>query len=261
MALANPETDNSSADLVEAVSKDSSSIPKQVVEQGGLRQPDMRFASILSKRTAPAKIKGGDIFEPKYWSLSQSSFNISESPQVRVRERTDERIHTQPQSQANAHAQAPSPITVRQGSKGSAIQDKSQPQPQSSPEPLAAAYTFVGRMIDGKEVSLFLIKNDRTYVVKVNDVLDNTYRVDKITNVDATLTYLPNNTQQTLTFNSTTVGSSALVDEPDVADSSLASLPVVPQPPQGTNQPIQQPIREHAPEGSLGLPAVSATAP
>lgn len=81
------------------------------------------------------------------------------------------------------------------------------PPPPSAP---ALPFTFVGRMIDENNIVLFLSNNGRQYTVKENDVLDNTYRLEKITNNNAVLTYLPMNIQQTLAFNSTAIGSSAL---------------------------------------------------
>lgn len=73
------------------------------------------------------------------------------------------------------------------------------------PQPTAPTlpFTFIGRMLDGTEITVFLSKGDRRYTVKEKDVLDDTYRVDKITEGEAVLTYLPLNTQQTLSFNST----------------------------------------------------------
>jgi hypothetical protein len=74
----------------------------------------------------------------------------------------------------------------------------------------AMPYVFAGRMIDKSEVTLFLLGNSRPILAKVNDVIDGLYRVDKITNANAVMTYLPTNTQQTVFFNSTAIGSSAL---------------------------------------------------
>lgn len=84
--------------------------------------------------------------------------------------------------------------------------DSSPPQPAAPSLP----FTFIGRVIDRNEVTLFLYKNGRQYSVKVNDLLEETYRVDRITDGSALLTYLPTNVQQELVFNSTAVGSSAL---------------------------------------------------
>ena len=61
-------------------------------------------------------------------------------------------------------------------------------------------------MIDGDQVILFLSKNGKQYTVKEGDVLEEAYRLDKVANTSAVLTYLPMNVQQTLTFNSTAIG-------------------------------------------------------
>ena len=75
------------------------------------------------------------------------------------------------------------------------------------PAPVAPAlpFIFIGRMIDGNDVVLYLLKNGRQYSAKVNDTLDDSYRVDKIIDKLAVLTYLPMNVQQTMDFNSTAV--------------------------------------------------------
>lgn len=102
------------------------------------------------------------------------------------------------------------------------------PPPPAPPSAPQLPFTFIGRMIDGNKVVLFLSKNNRQYAVKVNDVLDDTYRMDKITDNNAVLTYLPMNIQQTLAFNSTAVGISAL--------SAPASIALIQVPQQSTEQ-------------------------
>lgn len=96
------------------------------------------------------------------------------------------------------------------------------PPPPSAP---SLPFTFIGRMIDENIAVLFLSKNGRQYTVKESDVLDNTYRLEKITDNNAVLTYLPMNIQQTLAFNSTAVGSSTL----NASASTTTMLPA-PQP-------------------------------
>lgn len=89
------------------------------------------------------------------------------------------------------------------------------------PEPTVAPpmpFSFIGRMIDGKEVTLFLSRNGRQFASKVAETLDNTYRIDEITVTDATFTYLPTGTQQRLMFNSSSIGSSTL-------GTSISSIP------------------------------------
>lgn len=81
------------------------------------------------------------------------------------------------------------------------------PPPPSAPQ---LPFTFIGRLIDGNDVTLYLSKNNQQYSAKLSDVLDGTYKVDKITSKSAVLTYLPLNIQQELVFNSTAIGISAL---------------------------------------------------
>lgn len=68
------------------------------------------------------------------------------------------------------------------------------------PAPVAPAFpfTFLGRMIENNDTTLFLTKQDQSYTVKLNDVLEHNYRVDKIDNDQVIFTYLPLNIQQTL---------------------------------------------------------------
>ena len=98
------------------------------------------------------------------------------------------------------------------------------PPPPPSAPPLP--FVFLGRMIDKGEVTVFLSKNGLQYTAKVNDILDDTYRVESITADNAVLTYIPLNIQQTLVFNSTAIGSSAMSDVMSLdASYSLRSAP------------------------------------
>lgn len=87
------------------------------------------------------------------------------------------------------------------------------PPPQPAAPPLQVV--FIGRMVDGSCVTLFLSRNGRQYAVKEGDMLDDTYRVDKIGEIDAILTYMPTNTQQTLFFNISATGN-ALINASDM---------------------------------------------
>lgn len=102
------------------------------------------------------------------------------------------------------------------------------------PQPTAPAlpFTFIGRMLDGNEVIVFILKNDRNYTVKEKDVLDDTYRVDKIGESEAVLTYLPTNTQQTLSFN-TTPAANALISASEL---KAAMYPPIPAPQADSNK-------------------------
>ncbi|MDO8412429.1 MAG: hypothetical protein Q7S51_01420 [Gallionellaceae bacterium] len=74
------------------------------------------------------------------------------------------------------------------------------PPPPPPPAPVAPAFpfTFLGRMIENNDTTLFLTKQDKSYSVKLNSVLEQNYRVDKIDNDQVIFTYLPLNIQQTL---------------------------------------------------------------
>jgi len=82
------------------------------------------------------------------------------------------------------------------------------PSPESTTPSLP--FAFIGRMVDGNDVTLFLSQNDRQYAVKEKDILDNIYRVDKISESEVVLTYLPTNTQQILQFNTNTATGSPI---------------------------------------------------
>ena len=55
-------------------------------------------------------------------------------------------------------------------------------------------------MVDSDSTVIFLSKQDQSYIVKINSVLDKDYRVDMINNDQVVFTYLPLNIQQTLSF-------------------------------------------------------------
>lgn len=73
------------------------------------------------------------------------------------------------------------------------------------PAPVAPAlpFTFLGRMVENDSTVLFLSRQDQSYSVKLNSVLEQNYRVDMIDNNQVVFTYLPLNIKQTLTFGRT----------------------------------------------------------
>ena len=79
------------------------------------------------------------------------------------------------------------------------------PPPQAPPLP----YTYLGRMIDDEQTTVFLTRQDRNYVVRLGDTLDGTYRVEEIVPEGLVLTYLPLGAEQTLPFGATPVPAGA----------------------------------------------------
>jgi hypothetical protein len=77
------------------------------------------------------------------------------------------------------------------------------PQPQSvapPPPPMAPPlpFTFIGKSVGDGAWEVYLARGDRTYVVRLDTVIDGTYRVDAIAPPVLTLTYLPLNQVQQL---------------------------------------------------------------
>lgn len=68
------------------------------------------------------------------------------------------------------------------------------PPPQAPPLP----FTFIGKSVGDGIWEVYLARGDRTYVVRANEVIDNTYRVDAIAPPILKLTYLPLNQVQQL---------------------------------------------------------------
>lgn len=62
------------------------------------------------------------------------------------------------------------------------------PAPSSAP-PLP--FLYMGKLENGAGTTVFLIQGDRNLVVKEGEVIDQTYRVDRVTSTEITLVYLP----------------------------------------------------------------------
>lgn len=68
------------------------------------------------------------------------------------------------------------------------------PQPAAPPPPPSAPplpFTVIGKAVADGTWEVYLIRGERTYVVRDKDVIDGTYRVDAIAPPVLTLTYLP----------------------------------------------------------------------
>ncbi|MEQ6292120.1 hypothetical protein ACFPAG_16055 [Vogesella sp. GCM10023246] len=72
------------------------------------------------------------------------------------------------------------------------------PPKPAPPSPPALPFTYIGKLVDGDQVTVFVSNGDRNLVLKNHDVVDGTYRVEAITPPVMRLTYLPLQMQQTL---------------------------------------------------------------
>lgn len=73
------------------------------------------------------------------------------------------------------------------------------PAPVAPPLP----FSFLGKKIEDGKWEVYLTRNDQTFIVRAQTVIENTYRIDAITPPILTLTYLPLNQIQTLTIGGT----------------------------------------------------------
>lgn len=73
---------------------------------------------------------------------------------------------------------------------------KPAPPPPPSAPPLP--FTFIGKSVGQGMWEVYLARADRTYIVREQDVVDGTYRVESIAPPLMTLTYLPLNQVQQL---------------------------------------------------------------
>lgn len=76
------------------------------------------------------------------------------------------------------------------------------PPPPPVPVPVPTApplpFTYLGRYGDSASRIIILSKGDRVYTVTEGDIIENTYRVEKLTAGMVNLTYLPLNIEQSL---------------------------------------------------------------
>jgi hypothetical protein len=68
------------------------------------------------------------------------------------------------------------------------------PPPQAPPLP----FSYLGKLAEGDDTMVFLAMGDRNLVVKPGDVIDNSYRLEEVSDTHVVLTYLPLTVKQTL---------------------------------------------------------------
>lgn len=80
-----------------------------------------------------------------------------------------------------------------------------QSKPVSPPPPTAPPmpFSFMGRYEEGGGRIILLVRGDRIYAVSEGDVIDNTYRVERLAGGQLELTYLPLDIKQTISAGGT----------------------------------------------------------
>jgi len=59
-------------------------------------------------------------------------------------------------------------------------------------------FSFLGRYIEDDILIILLVKGERIYTVSEGEVIENTYRVERLSDAVLELTYLPLNIKQTI---------------------------------------------------------------
>lgn len=104
-----------------------------------------------------------------------------------------------PQLAVDKLAQTPSREAVRDAFEArSWAPPPAKPAPPPPPQAPPLPFTYVGKIMEGGQITVFLARQDRSYVVKRGETLDGTYRVDEINAASMQLTYLPLDQKQTL---------------------------------------------------------------
>jgi hypothetical protein len=79
------------------------------------------------------------------------------------------------------------------------------PKPMPPPPPSAPPmpFSFLGRYEEGETRIILLVRGERIYTVSEGEVIDNTYRVGRLTSGQLELTYLPLDIKQTISAGGT----------------------------------------------------------
>lgn len=72
------------------------------------------------------------------------------------------------------------------------------PEPPPAPTAPPLPFTYLGRYEDAPALLAILLKGERMYVVAEGDVIEDTYRIDRLTQTEVELTYLPLDIKQSL---------------------------------------------------------------
>jgi hypothetical protein len=93
---------------------------------------------------------------------------------------------------------APAPPVRKPNAQQAAAVPVEDLPPPPPPPPPPVPFSYIGRLAEGAQTTVFLAAGDRNLVVKAGDVIDNTYRVEEIGQSALVLTYLPSNVRQTM---------------------------------------------------------------
>jgi hypothetical protein len=91
--------------------------------------------------------------------------------------------------------------------------------PQAPPLP----YTYLGKLIHEGETVVFLTREDRNYIVRAGETLEERYKIEAVEEDQVVLSYLPLRVRQTLAFESAHAAQGAAHEPTELAISDEAS--------------------------------------
>jgi hypothetical protein len=106
------------------------------------------------------------------------------------------RPSTEPDSEAfGARSFRPAPPRAPKGQQPAlAAAPPPPPPPQAPPLP----FTYVGRLVEDRDTTVFLASGERNLIVKPGEVIDNLYKLEEVGERALVLTYLPLSQRQSL---------------------------------------------------------------
>jgi hypothetical protein len=77
---------------------------------------------------------------------------------------------------------------------------KQAPPPPPPPKPTAPPlpFKYLGKLVEDERTLVFLVRDDRNFIVRAGDTIEGTYRVDEIAEQSMTFTFLPLKERQVL---------------------------------------------------------------
>ncbi len=166
---------------------------------GGLLAATLAAAAWVGDRSAGPETDLVAASEPG--KASRSSANLArtgtkdESPQVNL-----EKLKSRHPGKASRDPFAlPRPRVAKPGlpvPAAPAVQSVAAPPSPPTAPPLP--FTYMGKLMSGNDVAVFLVQGERNLVVREGETIESSYRVERIADDAITLTYLPLNQRQTI---------------------------------------------------------------
>jgi hypothetical protein len=143
------------------------------------------FATVVTGREAPPASAGAEI-RPAAAARPADADTGLDLESIR-RPKTEEVI-------ANLFA----PRDFSPALPASSVPGKAGAAPSSAPVAPPLPFQYLGKIVDGDQTSVFVIRGEEHYSVEPGQTIDKQYKVERVTETAITFTYLPLGTRQVL---------------------------------------------------------------